>query len=250
MKRSFLVSLCSLGLIFSSRGATVWSPFGARSSGGNAYPFVPTPDVAPSVRYQQVYGSADFAREGGPFLITQIRFASGLGSREIDANLPNVRIELSTTSRSPDGLSSVFAENIGADNTVVYAGPLKFYDRGIQRFDIRIPLQTPFRYDPQAGDLLLDVRNFQTVPFSFTGPRFMAGPDVLGDTVSSQWSRDVNSTTAAVVDTLGLETVFDVTIVPEPNTWAMLMMGVVIMIVGAQPQVRGWLAGFRRARGR
>jgi len=247
MQRSILITLCSLGLILTTRGATVWSPYnGGGGSGGSVFPFVPTPDVAPSVRYQQVYGAADFNRVGGPFLITQIRFAGGSGSSAIDANLPNVRIELSTTTRKPDGLSTVFAENVGADNLVVYAGPLHFYDRGIQRFDIRIPLQTPFRYDPQAGDLLMDVRNFQTAPNIFGGPGFMAGPTVLGDTVSRQYSRDVNSPTAAVVDTLGLETMFDVTIVPEPNTWAMLMMGVVILIVGTQPRVRGWLAGFRR----
>ena len=246
MKHTILIGLSSLGIIFNSCGQFILSPRSG-ASGGNAYPFVPAPDVAPSVRYQQVYGSSDFTAPRGPFLITAIRFAGGTGSLGIDANLPNVRIDFSTSGRNPDGLSTVFAENVGADNTVVYSGPLRFYDRGILTFDIRIPLQTPFRYDAEAGNLLMDVRNFQTVPFSFTGPRFMVGSDVLGDTASSQWSRDVNSASATVVDTGGLLTMFEVTLVPEPATCFVLLL--VFTLVRMHPEARRWLTGFRRPKG-
>ena len=80
---------------------------------------------------------------------------------------PNIRINLSTTSQVPDGLSNTFAENVGADDTVVFNGALPLSsavtgpDGGPKAFDIVITLQTPFWYDPTAGNLLLDVRNFE-----------------------------------------------------------------------------------------
>ncbi|HXJ57028.1 MAG TPA: PEP-CTERM sorting domain-containing protein [Verrucomicrobiae bacterium] len=234
MKISILTGLGSLVFALSCSGDSVLSPFPASPSSGSGLPFFPFTDAFPSVRYQQVYGAADFARVGGPFLITEIRFAGGVGAgARIDVNLPNVRIDFSTTSRNPDELSSVFADNVGSDSRVVYSGPLHFYDRALQRFDIRIPLPTPFVYDPHAGNLLMDVRNFQTVPF-VDFPRPMEAANVVGDTVSRVYAADVNSASATGIDTVGLLTHFEVIQVPEPSQWALSLLGIAAAIVGAR----------------
>ncbi|HXJ58333.1 MAG TPA: PEP-CTERM sorting domain-containing protein [Verrucomicrobiae bacterium] len=236
MKSPTFIGLISIWLAFSARAASVLSPVVSPSS-GSAGPFVPAADAFPSVRYQQVYGSGDFTRVGGPFLITEIRFSEAVGSVHIDANLPNVRIELSTTGRNPDGLSSTFADNVGSDSRMVFSGPLHFYDRGLGAFDIRIPLQTPFAYDPRAGNLLMDVRNFQVVPI-LDIPRYMDAADIVGDTVSSVYAPDVNSSTATQIDSLGLWTLFEVIPVPEPSTWAILLLGIGAALVGARTRGR------------
>ena len=61
-------------------------------------------------------------------------------------------------------------------------------------FDIIIVLQTPFWYDPSAGPLLLDVRNFSG------GKTTQLDAQDAPDTTSRKWSLDVNSTTATTND--------------------------------------------------
>src|SRR5205823_2210425 len=133
----------------------------------NSFPFNIADFSLSSQRYQQVYSAAQFAAVSGPQLVTQIAFRpdASAGSA-FTATLPNVQINLSSTSKAPDGLSTTFASNVGADDTIVHSGPLALSSAfsgpagGPKAFDIVITLTTPFRYDPAAGNLLLDVRNF------------------------------------------------------------------------------------------
>ncbi len=117
-----------------------------------------------SFRYQQVYSATEFD-PSAPLLITEIRFRPdfAVGS-SFDTVLPEVQISLSTTPSSPDLLSSVFADNVGADETIVFDGVLPLSSNasgsGPLDFDVVITLDTPFVYDPLEGDLLLDVRNY------------------------------------------------------------------------------------------
>lgn len=136
----------------------------------NVFPFAIFPDYAISARYQQIYEANDFSSLTGPELVTHIAFRpDGEIAAGFAATLPNVQINLSTTSVAVDALSNIFAENIGPDETVVYTGALSLSTNwigpvgGPKEFDIVITLQTPFLYDPTLGNLLLDVRNFETV---------------------------------------------------------------------------------------
>src|ERR1051326_1671397 len=126
----------------------------------------------------------------------------------------------STTSKSPDLLSSKFAENIGADDTVVYSGALRLTNNFLETYGLHIFLQHPFLYDPRSGNLLLDVRNYQTPPpLPPTPPGqawLMAASATFGDSTSLAAANDVNSDTA-VLNSGGLLTVFNVTVVPEPS---------------------------------
>ena len=233
MKNLLIAWVCAACFVLSSRAQFVVSPFAFGNTGAQL-PFLIGSNTAVSVRYQQVYGASDFMRVRTPFLITEIDFGgvTGRGFTVADENLRNVRIDFSTTSRALDDLSLTFANNVGFDNTTVFSGPLHVRDDNLSEYGIRIPLQTPFLYDPSAGNLLLDVRNFQTVcSCSPAGFESMRGEGTLGDTVSSVWAPDVNAASATLQSTLGLVTSFRVTPVPEPGTWALVLVGLGMLLV-------------------
>lgn len=103
-----------------------------------------------SQRYQQAFAASQFSAFGGqPRLITQIAYRPGLRGHAFSSTLPNIQIDLSTTSRPADSLSMVFAQNVGPDDTVVYSGALPLSSNftgpplGPKDFDIVIDLQTP-----------------------------------------------------------------------------------------------------------
>jgi hypothetical protein len=152
-------------------------------------------------RVQQVYGAAEFLN--GPILITGFYWrpapSDGFAFRTV---VPDIQVNLSTTSKQPDGLSSVFAENVGLDDQVVFKGPLKlsshFKDAagGTKRFDMLVRLQHPFYYDPAQGNLLLDIHNFQGSAASTTDAY-----GLNGDGGSRAIALDPNATTANFTDT-------------------------------------------------
>jgi hypothetical protein len=179
-----------------------------------------------SLRDQQVYAASQFGSGG---LITQIAFRPdfNLGGA-FSSTIDNIRIDLSTTSRAPNELSTTFASNVGTDDTIVFNGPLTLSssftgpDVGPKAFDIVINLTTPFLYSPGLGNLLLDVRNSSVVFF----PEFDA---VYGDgntSVSRIFTGDVNAasgTTDLLPD--GLVTQFTIVPEPEPGTFGLLAIG-------------------------
>src|SRR5438477_624549 len=102
------------------------SPLGQLT--GYEGPFLATLDEAPSIRYQQVYGRADFlGRVNGAHLITGLTFSAP----SLDITLSTVEIHLSTTQKQPDGLSSAFSQNVGLDETEVFAGSLHLFSTGL-----------------------------------------------------------------------------------------------------------------------
>jgi hypothetical protein len=99
---------------------------------------------------------------------------------------------------------------------------------GAKAFDVVINLATPFLYNPAAGNLLLDVRNFGgggSVPA-------LDAESSNSDAVSRVYteSQGVNAPTVlpSEQDTEGLVTQFTVTPVPEPGT-AVFGFGLVVM---------------------
>jgi hypothetical protein len=171
----------------------------------NAFPFN-VPDA--SFRYQQVYAASDFASLSAPQLITEIAFRpDGVFGEPFTTTIPSVQIRLATTTTPPDGLSSVFANNVGADDAIVFAGALTLSSSfagpvgGPKAFDVVIPLQTPFVYNPARGNLLLDMRVFSGV----TTSALDAHESV--DATSRVYIPDSDSATGDL-DTIGLVTRF------------------------------------------
>jgi hypothetical protein len=198
------------------------------SEGNTAFePFA----VAPS-RLQQVYAGSEFG--GGNFAA----YINGIVFRPDDATgqpfittIPSVQIDLSTSSKVPDALSPVFADNVGADDKVVFGpGPLKLSSNGGLcgngpcTFDIYVPFQRPFFYNPAAGNLLLDIRTFIPATTTFYDAEYLPGGSVsivgglLGDTTGTTASR-------------GLVTLFIVTPVPEASSVVLFLVGAGFLVL-------------------
>jgi hypothetical protein len=173
--------------------STVTSPGIVASAEGNfdnLYPFNGAP-----MRYQQVISASEFNTGAG--WINQIRLRpDGINGSAFSETLASIQINLSTTNKSPNNLNKTFSKNTGNDETVVYSGSLPLSSAfigptgGPMNFDVVIPLQTPFYYDPAAGNLLLDVRNYSG------GRTTQFDAQDAPDTTARVWSLDVNSTTA------------------------------------------------------
>src|SRR5437016_14478902 len=86
----------------------VLSPYFVQNETGYEGPFLFDSNQAGSIRYQQVYGASDFGIffAPGPVQITEVTFCTGAGA--LNVNLANVRMDLSTTQKQPDGLSAAF----------------------------------------------------------------------------------------------------------------------------------------------
>jgi hypothetical protein len=197
-------------------------PQGAAAVEGNSSligPFDTNVFGVPSQRYQQVFAASALVSTPQPHLITHMAFRPDATHGEaFSATIPNIRINLSTTSQVPDGLSNTFAENVGADDTVVFNGALPLSsavtgpDGGPKAFDIVIMLQTPFWYDPTAGNLLLDVRNFEAAVTTVFDAEMTEG-DPISHVETGPFG-GVNSPTAQFADTTGLVVRFTLTPVP------------------------------------
>ena len=165
-----------------------------------------------SQRYQQVYAASEFdTLRGLELLITQILFRpDATFGKAFSSVLPNIQINLSTTSAAPNGLSTTFANNVGSDDKVVFSGPLSLSSAnsgpaaGPKNFDIVINLMNPFRYNPSVGSLLLDVRNFGGGTTTLFDAQF---PSTSTSRVYTLASNGVNAS-KGTADSLGLVTAF------------------------------------------
>jgi len=182
-----------------------------------------------SVRYQQVYSASQFP--SGPIKITGIAFRPD-GS-VTDPNLTiifsTVQMDLSTTAGTPGTLSATFADNVGPDNKTVFNSfvfmnaPVTGPAGGPKDFTVAFSL-TPFIYNPGAGNLLLDVRAFES-----------------GGGISAPFDAEANSAFTSHVDAAsigattgdpfptGLVTQFQFTAVPEPSTLLLVSLGAMLL---------------------
>jgi hypothetical protein len=192
--------LFTIAAATSARGAPVVVPNSLASVEGNASLFTPFNLTAINVttaRYQEVFAASNFTALTGGGSITAIAFRpdGASGSAFVAPDVP-LRIDLSTTSAAPDAMSTTFANNVGADDTIVRSGDVAMSSAftgpagGPKDFDIVITFTTPFFYDPALGNLLLDVRaaaGSRTTPFD--------AQNSTGDAISIISAFDQNATT-------------------------------------------------------
>jgi len=230
---STVLLLLAVSILLSARGTAFADPIVVPSSlaategdGANGFPFNLNAFQATSMRYQQVYNASMFGRQQ-PLLITAIAFRPDVNFGQGEAFssvISSIQLNLSTTVRAADGLSTRFADNVGANDRVVFSGALALSSAfsgpvgGPKAFDIVIRLATPFLYNPRQGNLLLDVRNFsgeRTTQFDAS--------ESFTDGTSRMLSRlnGVNNETGFMDpegDSLGLVMLFEATPTPEPTT--------------------------------
>lgn len=203
------------------------APNSLATTEGNSNNCIPVSGCLNIDRYQQVFDASQFGALSGPELITEIAFRLDASTgNAFSTFFSNVMITLSTTAAAPDGLSSNFAANVGADATVVHSGGLSLSSAdtgtGPRDFDVVIAFLSPFLYDPFAGNLLFEFQNFsgESALISFDAH------STVGDSVSRLYASDANATSGSL-NTLGLVAQFTTTAtaVPEPGTLALLGIG-------------------------
>ncbi len=174
---------------------------------GNLFPLF----SAQPIRYQQVFKSSEFSRlNPGGGLINRIAFRGHGPGIPFAGAIPQLQVNLSTTSKAPDELSSTFASNVGSDDTQVFSGALATavsYDGDPTDFEIVISFNTPFYYDPAKGNLLLDVRNVEGGTQVPDLDQLVDGTLANNDALSRVYSYgDVNAASAGAdaKDTYGL----------------------------------------------
>ncbi|MGA2870825.1 MAG: immunoglobulin domain-containing protein, partial [Verrucomicrobiota bacterium] len=136
----------------------------------------------------------------------------------------------SSTTNSADHLSSTFANNIGTNVTTVFSGSLPLSSQyagpaaGPKAFDMVVNFTTPFVYNPNLGNLLVDIQDFSGETTSYTDGQ--NSPSDLGSRVSAVGA----SSTSGTPDTgcAILEIIYTVanqppTIVTQPTNQTVLV---------------------------
>jgi hypothetical protein len=166
----------------------------------------------PQLRLQEVYAASLFPPN--PILIKGIRFRPKGSS--FDTTVPNFKVRLSTTTNQPNLLSATFASNLGTDATTVFEGNAKisssFSDgtNGTKQFDIEIPFEHPFFYDPSMGNLLFDFVNASGLAGSGLAVDAGAG----SGSASRIFSGQINAAVAGAAD--GITDIIEVIYLSEP----------------------------------
>src|ERR1700730_15885844 len=93
-----------------------------------------------SGEYQQIYSSTIF---GGPVAITQIAFATV--NQQIYTD--NLALSLSTTSKTVNGMSTTYSDNIGPDQATKFSGIKVINAAGTKSCDLIFTFSTPFNFD-------------------------------------------------------------------------------------------------------
>jgi len=187
--------------------------------------------TASSFRMQMVFNASQFgflsSSPGLSNIINSISFRpDGASSGDVLSVFGGGSVTLSTTPRGPDNLSSVFADNIGADAVTVYSGGVTFggsYFPGQspQPFGNSLIATTPFNYIPSHGNLLVDIR---AGGGQILLPGALDSQNAVGDSVSRVFASS-SSAVSGVADSLGPVGRFSFTIVPEPSAWLLTMVG-------------------------
>ena len=238
MKPARRTVLCSLLLLLqiwvalaqAATTAQVVVPNALANAEGNSS--TSDPFTSSSFRLQQVFDASQFSFLGSTSYarIDSISFRlDGASANQVSFFFGGGSVTLSTTQRSPDGLSSTFADNVGGNAVTVFNGAF-----GLGGLVQPEAMPQPFNqganisgnagsffYVPSQGNLLVDIigRSGQVaLPGAFDAQ------STFGDSVSRVFANS-ELLTSGTVDSLGLVTRFNLTIIPEPSIAAFMIVG-------------------------
>ncbi len=134
-------------------------PNGLEDTAGNSNQGALNGNLRPT-RHQQVYAGNEVTAG----IITSIFFRQDevYGTVAATCTLTNATVVLSSTTVAVDALSTTFADNLGADATVVFQGDLVISTTDTtsnpRPFEIHIPFTTPFTFNPGPNiNLVVDI---------------------------------------------------------------------------------------------
>ena len=224
-----LAGLLSIVSAATAQAITVVSPAGLEDEDGNVlfFPNVPFPDSfpgPPAWRAQEVHPSSAFESLGpGPLVITGLAWRPDISVNQPTSADWELTLNLSTTQTDP--LSMTFADNYGPGGfTEVFSGALQLQTDGVPRggglphdFDYVVDFATPFPYDPQQGNLLVEWIS----PTDLTDAWIW----VDADDRTGEYIVGVPSDAAeAFAGGPGLF-VTQFTVIPEPSSWLLCLSG-------------------------
>ena len=168
LKRNTLILTLAVIVMFGglrANGAdgTIVIPNGFETLEGNSWQNTNMEDTnPPGFRQQFIISHLQFESLKGPVLITGIqnRPDARVTSRR-SFTYSDVEIRMSTTEKTPETMSTRFANNIGTGETLVYSGDIVLSTegaKGLKDFEYVIEFETPFYYDPAEGDLVFEFK--------------------------------------------------------------------------------------------
>ena len=182
------------------------------------------------VRCQQVFAASAFnALPSGGAYLTRIFLRTDCGSYN-GWLVTNLQVNLSTTSKGPDELTSLFSENVGDDEMIVF-GPRNYIppgrsDCGTFLHGKEINVERPFFYDPALGNLLMETRHENISwkdepfdPYNDYTKWVLSAQTVTGDPVSRIAAFSLSTNAAEIVETTGLTVRFQFDPVPSLTNW-------------------------------
>jgi archaellum component FlaG (FlaF/FlaG flagellin family) len=117
------------------------------------------------LREQQIYDRSQFPNHR--ITIQEIRLRPYSGQGAFTGSIGHIAVRLATTGKSVADLSYTYADNLSANLKTTFDGPLSISSTatvnpqdGTKAFDIRIPFQENFVYDPAEGNLVVEVLNY------------------------------------------------------------------------------------------
>ena len=209
-----------LGIDININGLAITVPNQLRLRQGNTNSPLPLLDEfggSGAIHYQQVFAATEFAAlpPGGSYLRV-IALRSDCTQTLGFYSTTNLNIWFSTTQRQPDHMSAIFAENVGADVTLMRRrselfglGDIGCPNPGSE-FPYGVPIffdGVPFHYDPSKGNLLMEieVRAIQKPSKRF----IMEAENVVGDGISRAVGRGFASEKADIaLDSTGIPVYF------------------------------------------